>query len=151
MAKKLKKGAWSPAETSLLMGVKKDPNTPTNLKKIVKLTGRAYTTVYAKWNTMRKQESSGTVAIGDDVPPMELKFEPDYTGKSTNVDEKESASFIKGLEIGITKLKPMRGGIVIPARYERVARKYLSTNTLHHFGVSTVAGNSKFKRVIMKY
>ena len=150
---KVKTGKWAPEETARVQGIPKDSRLRQTLEKISKDLGRPFANVYQKWySEYQKGTSSPTSKLNPkDIPVMKLGFDPDYTGKNTNIDETEKLSFEKGLELNVPKLEPFKGALLVPRRFEKLAKEYLTKYYPKMvFTLVSIVGNSKEKRLMRK-
>jgi len=147
----LKTGKWSPDETHQVIGIPKDQNTRKILTKLSAKLKRPYANVYAKWNDEHKKSLVNTPApTNNDIPAMALKFEADYVGSNSRIDEVEILSLNKSLAVQLPRLEPFKGAVVIPARMERATKEFFKQYAPKVFSVQAIQGNTKEKRVIRK-
>lgn len=148
---KMKQGSWTPDEVSQVREISKDANTSTKLEKLSKKLRRPYANVYAKWNTERKKREALSGKVSNPAPVMELKFDPNYDGKNSSIDNDEKNAFEKGLEKQLSNLLPYKGAVIIPRRMEKIAKEYVNK---HHpdkvYGLSAIQKNNREKRFFRK-
>lgn len=154
---KLKSGSYTPQEEAILKAIPRDSKSTAAITKAAKTMNRGYPTVWQKWHSLwQKKNPNPTLSAGKkldkaNIPAMKLEFDPNYEPKKAGIDEEEKISFIKGLEPELKKLLPLKGAINIPTRFEKTAKEYFSKHTSHIYAVTSIKGNSRMRKVIMKY
>ena len=147
----LKKGKWTPEEVIILKAIKKDGNQSVAIKKAAKTFKRPYVTTWQKWHSLGDSLPASTPVPKKDIPAMVIEFDPHYEPKKAGLDANEKESFIKGLEPKLGMLKPLKGALNIPSRFEKVAKEYFTKHHSQRYAVTSIKGTSKMKKVIQKY
>jgi hypothetical protein len=147
----VKTGKWLPKETAKLQNIPKDSKLNSVLTKIALKLNRPYNLVYQKWYSIWKKEQKNPKISTKNIPAMELKVDMEYEGKNTDIDPMEKLALEKGLEKTVPSLLPGRGAVLVPKRYERVARAWLDKNhPAHIYKFHVITGNNKEKRLMRK-